>query len=172
MKQKGGSKRNYGLYFLLVVILLYLVLYLFIPQETLESAIASGELLLRIAPILLLVVVFMGIVNYVVTPHKISTYVGKDSGAKGWMLAAATGIISHGPIYAWYPLLKDLREQGMRDGLIAVFLYNRAIKIPLLPVMIYYFGWPFVVLLTVYMLIASIAGGKLVEELVEELSGG
>ncbi len=167
MKKKGGSKRkrNYGLYFLLAVLLLYLVLYLFRPQKTLESATESGNLLYQIAPILLLVVVFMGVVNYVLTPHKISKYVGKDSGAEGWLLAAIAGIISHGPIYAWYPLLKDLREQGMRNGLIAVFLYNRAIKIPLLPVMIYYFGWLFVVVLTVYMLIASIAGGKLVEEL-------
>ncbi|MFP3945864.1 MAG: permease [Archaeoglobaceae archaeon] len=165
MKKKGESKRNYGLYFLLVVLLLYPVLYLFNPQKAVESAISSGNLLLQIAPILLLVVVFMGIVNYALTPHKISRYVGKGSGAKGWLLAAVMGIISHGPIYAWYPLLRDLQEQGMRNGLVAVFLYNRAIKIPLLPVMIYYFGWVFVVLLTIYMLIASIAGGKLVEEL-------
>ncbi len=166
MRKEGGSKRNYGLYFLFAVLLLYFFLYLFKPQGALESAIASVNLLLRIAPILLVVVVFMGAVNYFVTPYKISRYVGKGSGAKGWSLALITGIISHGPIYAWYPLLKDLREQGMRNGLLAVFLYNRAIKIPLLPVMVYYFGWEFVVLLTVYMLVASVAGGKLVEELV------
>lgn len=164
--KKSGNKKNYGLYFLLLVVLLYFVLYLFKPQGTLESAIASGNLLLKIAPILLMVVAFMGAVNYFITPQRISNYVGKGSGARGWLLALITGIISHGPIYAWYPLLKDLREQGMRNSLIAVFLYNRAIKIPLLPVMIYYFGWLFVVILTVYMLLASIAGGKLVEELV------
>lgn len=163
--ERGGSKRNYGLYFLLVVLLLYLALYLFMPQETLESAIASFNLLLRIAPILLLVVVFMGVVNYLLTPYNISRYLGESSGFKGWLLALAAGVISHGPIYAWYPLLRDLKEQGMRNSLIAVFLYNRAIKIPLLPIMVYYFGWLFVILLMVYMLIASIAGGKLVEEL-------
>jgi hypothetical protein len=28
------------------------------------------------------------------------------------LFSAAAGIISAGPIYAWYPVLKDLREKG------------------------------------------------------------
>ena len=90
-------------------------------------------------------------------------YLGKESGVKGWLLAITMGIVSHGPIYTWYPLLKELRNHGMRTGLLAVFLYNRAVKIPLLPIMIYYFGVVFVVVLTVYMIIASVIEGKLIE---------
>ena len=87
---------------------------------------------------------------------------GGESGIKGWVLAISMGILSHGPIYVWYPLLKDLRDHGMRSGLIAVFLYNRAIKIPLLPVMIFYFGIGFVIILSIYMMIASVVEGKII----------
>jgi uncharacterized membrane protein YraQ (UPF0718 family) len=72
-------------------------------------------------------------------------------------------MLSHGPIYIWYPLLEGLREQGMRSGLVAAFLYNRAIKLPHLPLMVYYFGTMFVVVLLMYMVIASIIMGKLIE---------
>ena len=98
-------------------------------------------------------------------PKTVSKYVGKGSGIKGWFLAISTGILSHGPIYVWYPLLKDLRDRGMRSGLIAAFLYCRAIniKIPLLPLMVYYFGVLFVVVLLPYIVIASIVEGEIIE---------
>jgi uncharacterized membrane protein YraQ (UPF0718 family) len=59
--------------------------------------------------------------------------------------------------------LEELREQGMRNGLVAAFLYNRAIKLPHLPLLVYYFGSVFVVVLLMYMVIASIIVGKLIE---------
>jgi len=49
-------------------------------------------------------------------------------------------VISMGPIYAWYPLLKELRGKGATNSFIAVFLGNRAVKPFLLPIMISYFG--------------------------------
>ncbi len=84
---------------------------------------------------------------------------------RGWAIAIGTGILSHGPIYVWFPFLRDLRDQGMRSGLIAAFLYNRGIKIPLLPIMVYYFGLAFVGILVVYMVVASVVLGKLIEVL-------
>ena len=105
----------------------------------------------------------MGISNYFLKPKIVIKYLGGESGIKGWILAILFGILSHGSIYVWYPFLKDLRKQGMRLGLLAVFLYNRAVKIPLLPIMILYFGIPFVVVLMVYMIITSIIEGKILE---------
>ena len=105
----------------------------------------------------------MGITNYFVSPKAVSKHVGKGSGVKGWSLAVLAGILIHGPIYVWYPLLKELRDKGMRSGLVAVFLYNRAIKIPLLPLMVFYFGTVFVAVLSMYMVIASIFEGKVIE---------
>jgi len=89
-------------------------------------------MLVEIFPALIVIILLNGIMNYLVNPKTVSRYVGEGSGIKGWFLAIFTGILSHGPIYGWYPLLRDLRNEGMKSGLIAVFLYNRAIKMPLL----------------------------------------
>jgi hypothetical protein len=51
----------------------------------------------------------------------------------------------------------------MRSGLVAAFLYNRAIKIPLLPVMGYYFGIRFVGILLIWMILAAVVEGKMIE---------
>jgi len=161
--KKGKRDKHYGIYFLVAVILFYLFLFLFEPEGIQKSLKASADVLILIVPVLFLVIFFMGIMNYFISPKTVSKYVGKGSGIKGWSLAVSTGILSHGTIYVWYPLLKELRNQGMRGGLVATFLYNRAIKIPLLPLMIYYFGIPFVVVLLIYMIIASIGEGKLIE---------
>jgi uncharacterized membrane protein YraQ (UPF0718 family) len=164
IKNKGeGDSYYYGLYFLGAVIGLYIVLYLLEPDSIQKALKASGNVLIQIAPVLFLILILIGMVNYFVKPKTVSKYVGKGSGIKGWFLAVSTGVLSHGSIYIWYPLLRDLRDQGMRSGLVAVFLYNRAIKIPLLPLMVYYFGMVFVVLLLIYMVIASIVEGKVIE---------
>ena len=67
----------------------------------------------------------------------------------------------------WYPLLADLRNKGLSYGLIACFLYNRAIKIPLIPLAIIYFSWQYIVILLVVMIFASIIQGILLNKLME-----
>lgn len=110
-----------------------------------------------------MVIILMGVSNYFLKRKTVIKYLGRKSGIKGWLLAITFGILSHGSIYVWYPFLKDLHKKGMRIGLIAVFLYNRAIKIPLLPMMIFYFGIPFVIVLMIYMILASIIEGKILD---------
>ena len=158
--EKAGKKikedKYHGTYFLGSVVFLYLLLFLLNPINIEKSLKTSANMLIHILPALLLIILLMGIMNYFVKPKTVLKYVGEGSGIRGWLLAIFTGILSHGPIYAWYPLLRDLRGQGMKTGLIVVFLYNRAVKIPLLPLMVYYFGIPFVVILTGYIIIASI----------------
>jgi hypothetical protein len=56
-------------------------------------------------------------------------------------------------------LLKDLRDKGAGESSIAIFLYNRAVKPFLLPVMVGYFGWLYVIILTIFMVFASFAVG-------------
>lgn len=161
---RDRKKRNAnGLLFVLIILLLYLVLYIIDPIKSSKALNSSFSLLVNILPILLFVLIFMGILNYFLKPSFVKKHLGKGSGIKGWLLAISTGILSHGPVYVWYPLLKDMRDHGMRNGLVAAFLYNRSMKIPLLPVMIYYFGVPFVVILVVVMLIASILEGKMID---------
>jgi uncharacterized membrane protein YraQ (UPF0718 family) len=172
MKQKGdtekaGKKRAedkyHGIYFLGSVVFLYLLLFLFNPVNVEKALRVTANALIQILPSLLLIILLMSIMNYFVSPGAVSKYVGKGSGIKGWFLAIFTGILSHGPVYGWYPLLRDLRNQGMKSGLIAAFLYNRAIKIPLLPLMVYYFGTRFVLIFTCYIVVASIVQGWIIQ---------
>jgi uncharacterized membrane protein YraQ (UPF0718 family) len=101
----------------------------------------------------------MLVLNLFVKPAQIARFLGKGAGVKGIIFSVVAGIISMGPVYAWYPLLKEVREKGAGDGPIAIFLYNRAVKPFLLPVMIAYFGWAYVGILTILTVSGSIAIG-------------
>ena len=129
------------------------------PHKALIAMRTSGNLLLYIAPPLVLVFVIMLALNLFVKPAQIVGLFGKGLRIKGIVLSLVAGTISMGPIYVWYPLLKNLREEGAETGPIAIFLYSRAVKPFLLPVMIAYFGWIYVVILTLLTVFASIAIG-------------
>ena len=81
----------------------------------------------------------------------------KGATVRQTLVAAVAGILSAGPIYAWYPMLKDLRQKGADYSLIAVFLVNRAVKPFLLPVMASLFGWAYVLMLTILTVAGSFA---------------
>ena len=68
-------------------------------------------------------------------------------------------------MYAWDPLIEDLRNHGMRDGLTVVFFAARTITIPLLPMMVDYFGLTFTSVLSAYVLLGALFQGLLLEML-------
>jgi len=165
---KGGSgpgKKNSkaGLYFFIAVLIIYGIVMVFDMPLVMKAIGFFIRIIMQVAPVLALVFVLLFVVDLVIKPDKIIRYLGKDSGVVGWVVAVVGGIISSGPIYVWYPFLQDLREKGMRTGLAGTFLYNRAIKVPLMPLMIYYFGALFTAVLTVYMLVFSVLCGYIVE---------
>jgi uncharacterized membrane protein YraQ (UPF0718 family) len=90
------------------------------------------------------------------------------SGLAGVIFSVLAGIISTGPIYAWYPLLKDLKKKGVGSHLIAIFLHNRSVKPFLLPVMISFFGFAYVVILVSMTILASLALGYALHRVVKE----
>jgi len=165
MIRRIAERIGTGGVFVFVILVAYIAVAM-IDLELARNALSVlGGLLVRIVPVLLAVFGIMFLTNLFSETRGIVRLLGKGSGLRGWLLAIAGGVLSSGPIYMWYPLLGDLKERGMRDSLIATFLYNRAIKIPLLPMMVYYFGWPFTALLSVYMVLFSILNGVLVEQL-------
>jgi len=163
MKKQDKPFTFRGKYLLLVVLIFYGVLF-FVSSQTAQLALQKTiTTLIKILPILGVVILFTALLNYFLQPKQIAGHLGRESGAKGWLWALAAGVISHGPMYAWYSLLEDLRTHGMRDGLIVVFFASRAIKIPLLPMMIDYFGWAFTLVLSFYILISSLVQGWILE---------
>jgi len=148
-----------GWIFLILVGLIYVVVALLNLGVVEKAFFGFLQLVWKMIPVLGLVFVFIFLSNVVLREGSITRYLGRRSGLKGWLITISAGILSAGPIYMWYPLLSDLKEKGMREGLVATFLYNRAVKIPLLPMMVYYFGLIFTVVLMVYMILFSIITG-------------
>lgn len=156
-----------GVIFLLVVTCLYALAFLVDAELMINALVFSAKLLYQLLPVLLLVFVLFFVSNYLVKAEWVHANVGKGSGLRGWIVAAVGGILSAGPIYVWYALLRDLKTKGMRTALIAVFLYNRGIKLPLLPLMIFYFGVTYTLILAIYMTLFSLLNGFLVEKMIE-----
>ena len=164
MSKKRGFKFR-GLKFLGFVAVIYLIVALFSTDKFIKSLSFTAEALGEVIPILAVVVFIMAAINLFFNPKGLAKHLGEDGGVKGWLLALGLGILSHGPMYAWYPVLEELKKHGLRNGYIAAFFYTRAIKIPLIPMMIHYFGWAFTVFLSLYIIPAAWLQGWLIDKI-------
>jgi len=152
-------------YFLSAVLLLYVII-LLVNHDLFSRSIGFFlAIFWQILPIFVLVFALMVVSNIIIN-QKIITKYFKKPGIKKWVFVIVAGILSTGPIYLWYPLLAELRDRGVGHGFLATFLYNRAIKIPLLPVAIFYFGVKYVFILTLMMIVFSVFQGMLIDRLV------
>ncbi|MFP4645469.1 MAG: permease [Candidatus Woesearchaeota archaeon] len=145
------------------ILLCYGILSVFDTEIVLASMEKASAILWNLLPALLFVIALMTVTNKFLDQRKLARILGRDSGIKGTLAAIAAGIISTGAIYVWYPLLAELHERGASWGHISMFLYNRSVKIPLLPVMISYFGTMFVIVLLFTMILGSVLQGYLLE---------
>jgi len=157
-----------GVKFLIFVLALFILLALLDFENIVNIINKVGNMLYRLIPIFILVITITAFINYFLKPKKIMKYFGKDSGNKGVLYALLGGIISHGPMYAWYPMLDDMKKHGLKFGLIAIFMYARVIKIPLLPFMIGLFGLPFTIIANLYILIFAVMQGKIIDLLMSK----
>ena len=155
-----------GIKFLIIVLALYIILLLSDTDHALAGLQKVGSILLSLLPLFLLIITLTALINYFLKPKQIIKHFGKDSGAKGVFYAIIGGIIIHGPMYAWYGMLQDMRSHGLKDGLIATFMYARAVKLPLLPFMIDMFGLLFTIIMTLYILIAAVLQGKVIDNII------
>ncbi len=153
-----------GKKFFALTLLLFIMLSLYDSEKGMRAMLYSLRILSKVAGIIILIILLIFLTNAFVDRKRIRKWFEQGKGMKGWIIAIIGGIISSGPIYMWYPLLADLKERGLRYRYIACFLYNRAVKIPLLPLLIYYFGLPIAILLSIYMIIFSILNGLIVEK--------
>lgn len=149
--------------FLLFVAALYGITALFSPAVASQALGSFGSLLTRIIPALALVFCLIFLANLFLQRKWLVRHLGRASGMRGWALAVACGVLSVGPLHAWYPLLGALKERGMSGALIATFLYARALKLPLLPLMVHYFGVAFTVALFLCIVVFSVFGGLLMK---------
>ena len=165
MKKK---KREYkGIKFLISVVFLYLILFIIDFEHSFMGFEKFIDIMYQLLPIFIFIIILTTIINYFLQPKKIMKHFGEDSGKKGIFYMLIGGILSHGPMYAWYGLLEDMRKHGLKDGLIIIFLYSRAIKLPLLPFMIEIFGIVFTIVINIYIIIFAILQGTIINRVLK-----
>ncbi len=157
-----------GVKFLIFVVTLYALLSIIDFANSLLGFQKFLYILWGLLPIFLFIIILTTMINYFLKPKQIMKYFGEDSGKKGLIYTIIGGILSHGPMYAWYGMLDDMRKHGLKDGLIASFIYARAVKLPLLPFMIDIFGIVFTVIINIYIIIFAILQGKLIDMLMKK----
>jgi uncharacterized membrane protein YraQ (UPF0718 family) len=155
-----------GWIFLALVGLAYAVTALIEPPRAGRAWAGFLDMLGGVAPVLVLVFLLMLLAERYLSAERARAWLGRESGPRGWLLALLAGVLSTGPIYPWYALLARLRTQGMRPALIAVVLYARAIKLPLLPLLAHYFGLRYALVLSLSLAAFALVNGLAIERLV------
>ena len=169
--QKLKKSPGYGgWWFLLAILMLHLVVRIIEPTYSSECLVYFVQVLYKLLPTFGLMFLLLWLFNLFVNTQQISRYLGRHSGFRGWIFAILGGIISMGSIYLWYPLLQNLKANGMRTSLLVAFLYSRAIKIPMLPFMVHYFGGPYTVIFVFNIVLFSVVSGLMTERIVMKTS--
>jgi len=154
-------------YFVLTMLISYTMLYYLNPIAFNNTINFFLKIIKNILPLFVIIFFLMIIMNFFVTAKLITKHF-KDKKIKAWFYSIFFGVISTGPIYMWYPLLKTAHHKGVNHGLISCFLYNRAIKIFLFPIMIFYFGIKYILILSTLMIIMSVIQGITINKLLKE----
>ncbi len=147
---------------LLFVCLLYLGIFIFYPEIIFQCFEKFFFLLQKIASSFVFVFIFMYLFNIFINEKFIKKHLQQELKLKHCLIVAFVGILSTGPIYLWFAHLSRLKDQGIDKGLISLFLYNRAIKLPLIPLMIEYFSVKTTIILTLLIFIFSFLNAFLI----------
>lgn len=142
------SKQVKSWMFPVCVAVVYLLVWVTMPDRLIPALKIIKNIALQVALPLLLALVMMFLLNLYISAAHITRFMGQKVGIKGMIFSSLAGIVSMGPVFAWFPFLKTLKEKNMDDVYLANFLSSRAVKPVLIPVLIAYFGWRFSLIFT------------------------
>lgn len=120
-----------------------IVVWIIVPEKINPTLRIIKTITLQMAIPLLISLFMMFLLNMYISAACITRLMGKKKGLSGMLFSSIAGIVSMGPVFAWFPFLKALKGKGMADIYLANFLSCRAVKPVLFPVLITYFGWRF-----------------------------
>lgn len=126
------------------------------------------SLLGQMLPALGLVFALLFVANLFMERPWVERHMGRDAGLRGWLFALGAGLLAAGPPWPWYGFAGQLMARGVRPGLAAAFLYARAVKPPLLPLLVFYFGLAYTVTLTAWLLVLAVVVGLAVQRLLPD----
>ncbi|MDD3156248.1 MAG: hypothetical protein PHP14_02375 [Candidatus Pacebacteria bacterium] len=152
--------------FLFTVLIIYLIVFFIKPTLIYSSLQMFNKIIIQFSYAFIVIFILTFLSNKYITKEFILKYFNKK-GFKKWFFIILAGIFATGPIYIWYPLLQEFQQKGLKIGFIACFLYNQAIKIFLLPILLIYFDIKYVIILTVVMIVMSILQGLIINRLIK-----
>jgi len=162
-KNKQKVKSFKGLGFLVFVIFLYVILYFVNSAKTLKSIEHFIKNTWAVLPIFLIVILISALINYYFPKERLTKILQEKSGFQTYLVSLLAGSISMGPLFSWFPLLKNLKEKGLKDGVLVTFIYAKSIKLALLPVMIGFFGQVYSIIFMLFIAVAAVVQGLLYE---------
>lgn len=165
MKRALAWARDEALFVLAAV--LYVLAFAVSPQRAIEALGVGARNFVSILPIIVAVFGALGLFNVWVDKKRIAGALGKESGFKGIVLASLAGTVLIGPVYVIFPLLKAVREHGARWAILGAVLAAWAVKVPMIPMEISMLGWRFSIARMVFVALAAIPIGMVLEWLME-----
>ncbi len=166
MKKSDNQKKQFqGTKLMLIVMAIYILLYFINATKTIDSLKHFAKNTISIIPIFLFVIVLTAVINYYFPKEKIAKLLQGKSNFATYSISLVAGIISHGPVFAWFPLLKNLKEKGVKESGLVTFFYSRGIKLTLLPVMINYFGFLYTMIFITYIAFFAVVQGYIYEKI-------
>ena len=150
-----------------VTLLLYLWAGIATPERALNALHYGGSLLLSVLLLIFAVMGLVGLVQVWISRDAVAGLLGKESGPKGLLVAAACGTLLIGPPYVIFPLLMTIKQQGARWAVITIVLAAYAVKLPMIPLEVGFLGWPFSLGRSLLTLAFAIPTGLLVERLMD-----
>jgi uncharacterized membrane protein YraQ (UPF0718 family) len=168
MKNNNNKKINGGVKFFLLVIFLYMFLLVFNYSDAVAVFLDFLKMCEKVLPLLFFVFLAMILVNSFLTESVLKKYLGEGKGLKGFVYSTIAGILVSGPSYVLFPMLAELKKKGLSDYHLAIFLYNRNVKIPFFPALVLYFGLAYSIILSIYIIIFSFFNGIILDTILKK----
>ena len=167
-KKIKNKKINNGMKFFLIMLLIYFFMFLISKYLVIDALYNTISTFFKIIPIFFIVFIFMFITNLYIQKNKENNFFNKKEKQKRqYVFAIIAGILIAGPPYVLYPMLGDFKNKGVSNSVMAVFFYNRNIKIPFIPIMIFYFGFIYTIIVSLLIIVFSIFNGIIVGKLTD-----
>ncbi len=128
----------------LLLLVVDLGLYLFMPGKGQEIAANTTQYLKQIATILPPIFILLGLFDIWVPRKYIIAHLGEESGLKGILLSFFLGSAAAGPLYAAFPIAQVLFKKGA--GLFNILIFMGAwatTKLPMIFFEVASLGWKF-----------------------------
>lgn len=152
-----------------IVALIYLAIFVFMPDKAAEAMGNSVYYLIEMVQVLPIIFLLTVVIEALVPKEMITKRLGAKSGFLGNILSLILGSISAGPIYAAFPISKMLLTKGASVSNVVIILSSWAvIKLPMLANEAKFLGVSFMGVRWVLTVIAILIMAWITEKLVSK----